>query len=79
MARLRTATALPVAVGFGIRTPAQAAAVAQHADAVVVGSAIVDIIGGAAAARANDLPEQVERFVASLAAAVRSARMGAAA
>ena len=79
VARLRTATALPVAVGFGIRTPAQAAAVAQHADAVVVGSAIVDIIGGAAAARANDLPEQVERFVASLAAAVRSARMGAAA
>ena len=77
--RLRTATALPIAVGFGIRTPAQAAAVAKHADAVVVGSAIVDIIGGAAAARSNDLPEQVESFVAGLAAAVRSARMGAAA
>ena len=79
VSRLKAATALPVAVGFGIRTPAQAAAVARHADAVVVGSAIVDLIGTAAAARANDLPEQVERFVAGLAAAVRGARMGAAA
>jgi tryptophan synthase alpha chain len=41
VARLRTATALPICVGFGIATPAQAAAVARLADGVVVGSALV--------------------------------------
>ncbi|MBV8971057.1 MAG: tryptophan synthase subunit alpha [Sphingomonadaceae bacterium] len=74
VARIKAATVLPVAVGFGVKTPAQAAAIAAHADAVVVGSAIVERIGAAAAARANDLPEQVEAFVRSLADAVRTAR-----
>ena len=41
MARLRRHTDLPIAVGFGIKTPAQAAEVAREADAAVVGSAIV--------------------------------------
>ena len=41
VARLRSATALPIAVGFGIATPAQARAVGALADGVVVGSAIV--------------------------------------
>jgi tryptophan synthase alpha chain len=72
--RLRAATTLPIAVGFGVRTPDQAAAVARHADAVVVGSAIVDLVGAAHAARANDIPGEVERFVAGLAGAVRHAR-----
>ena len=72
--RLKAATHLPVAVGFGIRTPAQAAAVARHADGVVVGSAIVSMIGEAAATRANDLPERIEGFVRGLAQAVRTAR-----
>ena len=72
--RIKAATPLPVAVGFGIRTPEQAAAIAVHADAVVVGSAIVSLIGAAAEARANDLPEQVEAFVRSLTDAVRAAR-----
>src|SRR6476646_1666607 len=40
--RIKRHTKLPVGVGFGIRTPEQAAAVARHADAAVVGSAIVD-------------------------------------
>ncbi|MCF6220749.1 MAG: tryptophan synthase subunit alpha [Robiginitomaculum sp.] len=40
--RIRTASGLPVVVGFGIKTPEQSAQVATHADAVVVGSAIVD-------------------------------------
>lgn len=75
VARLKAATPLPVAVGFGIKTPAQAAAVARHADGVVVGSAIVSMIGAASTARANDLPEQVEDFVRSLADAVASARV----
>lgn len=42
--RVRKASGLPVAVGFGIRTPEQAAAVAKIADAAVVGSALVDEI-----------------------------------
>jgi tryptophan synthase alpha chain len=41
IARLRTATTLPICVGFGVSTGAQAAAVARLADGVVVGSAIV--------------------------------------
>ena len=40
VARIKRHTELPVGVGFGIRTPDQAAAVARHADAAVVGSAI---------------------------------------
>lgn len=74
VARLKASTDLPVAVGFGIRTPEQAAAVACHADGVVVGSAIVSMIAEGAAARANDLPERIEGFVNALAQAVRTAR-----
>jgi tryptophan synthase alpha chain len=74
VARLKAATSLPIAVGFGVRTPEQAAAIAAHADAVVVGSAIVDAIGAAAAARANDIPARVAAQVAALAQAVRTAR-----
>lgn len=78
--RLKSATDLPVAVGFGIKTPAQAAAVARVADGVVVGSAIVSLIGEATASRANDLLandllERVTGFVQSLSDAVRTARM----
>lgn len=43
--RLRARTNMPIAAGFGVRTPEQAAALAKVADGVVVGSAIVDIIG----------------------------------
>lgn len=51
--RVRRFSPLPIAVGFGISTPAQARAVAGMADGVVVGSALVDILGreGVAAAR----------------------------
>jgi tryptophan synthase alpha chain len=51
--RVRAATSLPVAVGFGISTPQQARTVGQMADGVVVGSALVEILGkdGAGAAR----------------------------
>ncbi|MFZ4382077.1 MAG: tryptophan synthase subunit alpha [Sandarakinorhabdus sp.] len=74
VARLKAATSLPIAVGFGVRTPEQAAEVARCADAVVVGSAIVDAIGDAAAARANDIPARVAAQVGALAQAVRNAR-----
>ena len=52
VARVRAASGLPVAVGFGVRTPEQATAIAERADAVVVGSAIVDAMneGGVEAA-----------------------------
>jgi tryptophan synthase alpha chain len=51
--RVRAATSLPVAVGFGISTPQQARAVGRMADGVVVGSALVNILGtsGVGAAR----------------------------
>ncbi len=74
VARLKAATSLPIAVGFGVRTPEQAAAIAAHADAVVVGSALVDAIGAAAEDRANDIPARVAAQVAALAQAVRTAR-----
>lgn len=69
VARLKAATDLPVAVGFGVRTPDQAAAIGRVADGVVVGSAIVDLIGqhGTAAA------PHVRAFVQSLAAAIAAA------
>jgi tryptophan synthase alpha chain len=70
VARLKAATDLPVAVGFGVRTPDQAAAIARVADGVVVGSAIVELVGqhGALA------PEVVRTYVRTLADAVASAR-----
>ena len=74
VARLRAASGLPVAVGFGIRTPVQAAAVARVADAAVVGSALVDEIE--AAARLNEnVTEKVLLKASELAKAVRSARL----
>lgn len=63
VARVKARTALPVAVGFGVSTPEQAQQVAAVADGVIVGSAIV---------KRQDDPAAVERFVASLAAAVRA-------
>jgi tryptophan synthase alpha chain len=77
VARLKRHTALPVAVGFGIRSAAQAAAVAKVADGAVVGSALVDRIAGNldAAGRAKpDLAEAVLSLVRELAAGVRESR-----
>jgi tryptophan synthase alpha chain len=67
---------LPVAVGFGIRTPDQAGTVARVADAVVVGSALVDRIAANLDAKGRAKPglvEDVLGFVSGLAAGVRSA------
>ncbi len=73
VARVRAASGLPVAVGFGIRTPERAAAVARVADAVVVGSALVDDIEQAAAEGA-DVAGRVLASAGALARAVRGAR-----
>ncbi|MEO7984892.1 MAG: tryptophan synthase subunit alpha [Gemmatimonadales bacterium] len=59
VAQLRQATSLPVAVGFGISTPVQAAEVGRLADGVVVGSALVDVLG-------HDGVAGMRRFLASL-------------
>lgn len=65
--RLKQNTELPVAVGFGIRTPEQAAEIAAISDAVVVGSAIV-------AKLAEDGVSPTLDYIRSLAAAVKNAR-----
>ena len=70
VAKLKAATTLPVAVGFGVRTPEQAAAIAKVADGVVVGSAIIDVIAEYGA----DAPRHVESYVRTLADAVHNAR-----
>jgi len=69
--RVKRATQLPVAVGFGVREPEAARAIAQAADAVVVGSAFVDEIVAGPEAQAV---ERVLRKVRLLSEAVRSAR-----
>ena len=71
VAELRQHTALPIAVGFGISTPEQSAAVARDADAVVVGSAIVRRIAENAAA--PDLAQRIGDFVRPLVQAAHSA------
>jgi tryptophan synthase alpha chain len=73
--RVRAAAGLPVAVGFGIKTPERAAAIARVADAVVVGSALVDEVAKAVEMN-EDVTERVLSKVRSLAKAVRSARVG---
>ena len=75
--RIKSLTDLPVAVGFGIRTPEQAAEVAAVADASVVGTAIVEKIANALDENGNAKPQLVSEtldFVSDLAKAVRSAR-----
>ncbi len=68
--RLRRNTDLPIAVGFGIKTPDQAAEVARIADAVVVGSALVSRIAD------GDDAAAVLDYVGELAQSVRGARGG---
>ena len=72
VATIRSHTALPIAVGFGISTPDQAAEVARRSDAVVVGSAIVRRIGEHGAS--PNLIAHVEEFVTPIGEAVKSAR-----
>jgi tryptophan synthase alpha chain len=73
LARIREHTNLPVAVGFGIRTAAQAERIARFADAVVVGSALVECIANAdTEAQGRD---DVLSLTRELSAAVKEARM----
>ena len=76
VARIRRVSRLPCAVGFGIKTPEQAAAIARIADAAVVGSAIVAGIEEALrdGKPRGDIVEQTLKFCRSLAHAVHHAR-----
>ena len=81
VARIKRHTSLPVAVGFGVRTAAHARAIAEGADGVVVGSALVDALrqslekGGKAGA---GTVKAVTGLVSAIAEGVRSARRVAA-
>ena len=66
VARIKAATATPVAVGFGVRTPEQAAEIAEVADGVVVGSALVELVEK----HDSDAPQHLRALTASLAKAV---------
>ena len=70
VARLKAATDLPIAVGFGVRTPEQASAIAKVADGVVVGSALVDLCEE----HGSNAPEHIRALAASITEAVHSAR-----
>lgn len=70
VARIRQSTALPIAVGFGVRTPEQAAAIAKVADGVVIGSALVEICGAYGA----EAPAKLQEAASALAHAVHTAR-----
>ena len=71
--RVRAASGLPVAVGFGIKTPQRAAEVARVADAVVAGSVLVDEVAAAIAAGTDPTARVLDK-VRALADAVRGAR-----
>jgi tryptophan synthase alpha chain len=77
VARIKRHTHLPVAVGFGVKNAQSAAAIAAHADGVVVGTALVDALKGSLDTDGKAGPgtvEAVTRLVAELAGGIRSAR-----
>ena len=79
--RVRRATTLPIAIGFGVRTPAQAAQATQVADAAVVASALIDTLAASLdkdGRPAHDTADRVLDQVRALADGVRGARRKAA-
>jgi tryptophan synthase alpha chain len=78
--RIRRVSDLPVAVGFGVRTPAQAAEVARLADAAVVASSLIDTLAASLDEQGRARPDSVRRVldqVRALAEGVRGARVPA--
>jgi tryptophan synthase alpha chain len=79
VSRIKRQTSLPVAVGFGVKTAEQARAIAQRADGVVVGSALIDALkaslDGSNKATKNTV-NAVSSLVSALAEGVRRARRG---
>lgn len=70
VSRIKQSTNLPVAVGFGVRSPQQASEIARVADGVVVGSALVELV----AEHGADAPEALRELTSALAIAVHCAR-----
>jgi tryptophan synthase alpha chain len=80
VARIKRHTALPVCVGFGIRTPETARAIAENADGAVVGTALIDAVKSSLDAEGKATPKTVSTvadLVASLAQGVRGAKQAA--
>jgi tryptophan synthase alpha chain len=76
LSRVKAATSLPCAVGFGIRSPEQAAAVARVADGVVVGSAIVNQVAANLNGGREKIIAEVLGLIRSLAGSTHAARHG---
>ena len=75
--RLRAATDLPIAIGFGVRTPEQAAGAVRMADGAVVASALIETLAASLDARGRAAPDTARRVldqVRALAEGVRGAR-----
>ncbi|HET7413636.1 MAG TPA: tryptophan synthase subunit alpha [Pararhizobium sp.] len=80
VSRIKRHTALPVCVGFGIRTPENARGIAENADGAVAGTALVDVLRGSLDAEnraTSGTVSAVAELVASLAQGVRGARQAA--
>ena len=80
VARIKRHTKLPICVGFGIRTPEAARAIAEKADGSVVGTALVDALQGSLDAEGRATPKTVTAvadLVAALAQGVRGAKQAA--
>ncbi len=78
--RLRAVTSMPIAIGFGVRTPAQAADAVRHADAAVVASALIETLAASLDEHGRAGPDTVQRVlkqVRALADGVRHARVPA--
>jgi tryptophan synthase alpha chain len=65
--RVRAQTDIPLAVGFGISTPQQAADIGRFADGVIVGSALINAVDAAV----QDKPAAAARYVQAMAAALK--------
>jgi tryptophan synthase alpha chain len=68
VAAIRRQASTPVAVGFGVRDAASAAAIGEFADAVVIGSALVERLAGAA--HADEAAERARAFLSPIRAAL---------
>jgi tryptophan synthase alpha chain len=80
VARIKRHTPLPVAVGFGVKTPEDAAAIAAGADGVVVGTALISALKSTLSADDKAGPDSVKAvtgLVASLAGSIRATRKAA--
>ena len=77
IARLRKHTNLPIAVGFGVKPPGQAASVSVHGDATVIGSIIVDQIASMANGSKIEEPnlKKLKAFIRALGESVHNARV----